>query len=246
MPLVAVGDKEAALIRRDARSKNRLVPDGDYTQYADRNTILRKMAFRDYREYLTSALWKNIRRAVLAKHHTCRLCNRASEIVHHREYTEANLRGRSAAGLVALCHRCHKRIEVENGVKLPPDETDRRLKIWLSDWKCRKCGKKFRPNPRAPTMICRPCENPRYMKAEVKRQQRIAKTERRNQNRAICIICGHYAKNGTDRCRGHKNKRRFPDPRVRITPMPEARKGTATLALVHDGSSTDPCNNQVQ
>ena len=80
--------------------------------YAQRNTLLLRMGFTSYDNYLAGVLWAEIRDAVVNRDsHTCKLCDNKSEVVHHIDYEEATMRGESLDGLVSVCCRCHKNIE---------------------------------------------------------------------------------------------------------------------------------------
>ena len=88
---------------------------------AQTKLTLKHLGFADYADYLQSDLWKTIRAKVLRKHPKCRAgCggNPATQVqVHHKAYTEVNLRGFALLGLVAICSACHETIEFEGGVK---------------------------------------------------------------------------------------------------------------------------------
>ena len=66
----------------------------------------------DYQSYLRTVLWKSIRDWVLkSQDGNCALCDSRALEVHHHDYDEATLWGVNAEGLVALCERCHHRLE---------------------------------------------------------------------------------------------------------------------------------------
>jgi hypothetical protein len=79
----------------------------------------------DYREYLASRLWRDIRKQVLeTAHHECAGCaDRATE-VHHRDYRPRVLSGEDLSPLVALCRACHEMI---GGKHKSWQETERTL-----------------------------------------------------------------------------------------------------------------------
>lgn len=66
----------------------------------------------DYQIYLTSALWRVIRRRVLKRDYsTCVMCREVANTVHHRSYDQDVLDGNRDEDLISLCRPCHKRIE---------------------------------------------------------------------------------------------------------------------------------------
>lgn len=105
----------------------------DMDSYAERNEILLELGFRDYKQYLRSALWKGIRKRVLERDNgICYGCFRLEHHtvvqVHHGKYTISNLTGQSLEHLFTICGRCHKWIEVtKNGYKRTPDAATREL-----------------------------------------------------------------------------------------------------------------------
>ena len=91
--------------------------------YAGRNIVLRRLGFEDYRTYLASELWADIRRRALSKSRRCYCCRRKKKAtqVHHLFYTEENLSGHVLRGLKPLCAVCHQAIEFSrSGKKLDP------------------------------------------------------------------------------------------------------------------------------
>lgn len=99
----------------------------DYT-YRNRNDILRELGYRSYSEYLSSDLWKEIRRRAIRKAKgMCEVCgkNEATH-VHHLNYQKDTLLGKkeTLVFLVASCEECHIRVEFDqNGNKRPFYET---------------------------------------------------------------------------------------------------------------------------
>jgi len=80
--------------------------------YVRRDSILAEMGYRDYAEYLRSALWATIRQAVLDRDgHRCRCCGERGWEVHHRRYTRAALEGSDLSALLTVCRECHERAE---------------------------------------------------------------------------------------------------------------------------------------
>lgn len=82
-----------------------------------RQKVLKQLGFATYGDYLASPLWKGIRIRVLARaRYACQICSkpgryhRAVEI-HHQSYDLDTMQGTTLDYLVALCHRCHRRLE---------------------------------------------------------------------------------------------------------------------------------------
>lgn len=93
--------------------------------YDDRNAILRAMGYLDYRAYLGSLRWVEIRkRAFRAKGSKCVLCGGKTTQIHHESYTEAVLAGIDLGPLHPICVPCHKAIETTpDGWKRSFEET---------------------------------------------------------------------------------------------------------------------------
>lgn len=67
-------------------------------------------------EYLTGTLWKSIRERVLKDaSHKCACCPAKATEVHHRDYRPRVLSGDDISPLVALCRKCHRRIDEVKG-----------------------------------------------------------------------------------------------------------------------------------
>lgn len=88
-------------------------------QYRVRQISLTALGFKDYREYLASDLWANIRRGIVERHARCQVCRKnRSYTGHHVSYTTAVLAGEDLSQLVAVCRGCHYRVEFRDDVKL--------------------------------------------------------------------------------------------------------------------------------
>ena len=85
--------------------------------YDDRFSVLSKLGYRSYREYLNSLEWKIVRDRVLLKWPLCLMCLGRSQVVHHVRYWDTVLLGLDDRRLAALCHKCHEAIEVPDGEK---------------------------------------------------------------------------------------------------------------------------------
>lgn len=82
-------------------------------EYAKRNSLLKKMGYASYGDYLASELWASIRRRAYEKGRRCHLClTGTGEIhLHHTSYALNVLNGQDITSLVPLCAKCHNRIE---------------------------------------------------------------------------------------------------------------------------------------
>jgi len=100
--------------------------------YVERNELLLEMGFKDYKTYLRSNLWKNIRERKLAIDPNCYVCERGSATaliqVHHGVYHRSNLTGESLDDLWTLCASHHKWIEVSRcGYKRNPEDATKEM-----------------------------------------------------------------------------------------------------------------------
>lgn len=84
-----------------------------------------------YAEYLASPRWLLIRAAVMERDDgKCQICGGQASCVHHNNYSQSLLRGRSIIGAFALCNSCHKFIEFDQqGAKCNMVEMRRRIKL---------------------------------------------------------------------------------------------------------------------
>lgn len=80
---------------------------------------LSQLGFSDYRSYLDSSLWAQIRSRVYARDcHKCQACLQKATCVHHRSYRLPVMRGDRCAMLISLCDQCHEYVEFDSGQKL--------------------------------------------------------------------------------------------------------------------------------
>lgn len=99
------------------------------TSYQKRNDILNILGFRDYKSYLASDFWIEIRNKILGTQTICLLCPSISETVHHLSYDVMTLKGEQSNRLVALCLQCHALIEFHpSGRKRSLRESNKDLK----------------------------------------------------------------------------------------------------------------------
>lgn len=118
--------------KRRKKDRGRLDPQARMRRIYDaRDGVLRSMGFRDYRDYLASPLWREIRARVLRKRPECRLCGGTATQVHHTKYLKGDLYGTRLDNLIPLCGGCHRRIEFRDrdGLKLNTKQATAKLKI---------------------------------------------------------------------------------------------------------------------
>jgi len=86
-----------------------------------------------YKAYLASKLWKRIRQRILRRDNsTCQACLEPAKCVHHIDYSEQTLAGKSDLSLISLCNTCHYKIEHQGGAKIPCSQEDLKRQL-LSD-----------------------------------------------------------------------------------------------------------------
>lgn len=94
--------------------------------YEERNNTLYKMGFNSYREYLSSQIWRSIKRKFLFG--ACHACaNKRAVVLHHKAYDEYTLRCGSSATLVPMCYDCHQAIEFDGISKNTLGQANREL-----------------------------------------------------------------------------------------------------------------------
>ena len=95
--------------------------------YIKRTLALKRLGFRNYREYLRSPLWFSIRREVLKQRTCCSCRKRRSTQVHHSKYDDCTLSGESLVHLHPVCRKCHTYAERDKGRKTTLEEANERL-----------------------------------------------------------------------------------------------------------------------
>jgi hypothetical protein len=102
--------------------------------YAERDKLLRSRGFANYKAYQASMLWAGIRLQVLhSQTFKCALCNGAANQVHHSSYSAANLFGKNADGLHAVCGPCHEMVEFDGDKKLTTRQSRAKFQRLLAD-----------------------------------------------------------------------------------------------------------------
>ena len=79
-----------------------------------RDHLLTKMGYCDYKNYINSPLWKNIRHAVFVHQKVCFFCGGQGRAVHHKIYTENNLKRYNPKQHILLCLLCHELIHTND------------------------------------------------------------------------------------------------------------------------------------
>ena len=110
------GKKKKKKKRSRTRNKKKIIYN-EWKQISLRQKILDEIGFDSYEEYMSSDLWrKKIRPKVKERFKgVCQSCKLemqdkgVQQIVHHREYTKANLDGDTIEGLTLVCKTCHSR-----------------------------------------------------------------------------------------------------------------------------------------
>jgi hypothetical protein len=75
---------------------------------------------KTYKGYLKTALWKKTRARILERDgHQCQACLAPAECVHHIDYSQKALAGKSDQSLISLCHSCHYKVEHQGAGKIP-------------------------------------------------------------------------------------------------------------------------------
>lgn len=142
--------------------------------YEARDRTLLAMGFSSYREYLASDLWAGIREQVRARcHYRCRMCKGRATQVHHLSYTRPVLEGKDPQQLIALCGRCHKKVEFDpkTGCKLTVEEMRVRFgytanvktvptRVAIGIAKGRKCPKCWNWLSKRNPTVCKSCLKP--------------------------------------------------------------------------------------
>ena len=88
--------------------------------YQVRNEVVRVLGYRDYKAYLRSDEWRELRAAILQQYPSCICCDQFSQVVHHVRYISQTMAGMDGFRhyLAPLCHACHEKIEItEDGEK---------------------------------------------------------------------------------------------------------------------------------
>ena len=99
----------------ELRRRNREVSGNTYTS---RDKILRDLGFDNYKAYLNSFLWREIRTKVrLQKGSSCFVCGDYATDTHHNRYAKADLTGETINNIIPVCRKCHNDAEHRNGKK---------------------------------------------------------------------------------------------------------------------------------
>lgn len=102
--------------------------------YKSRTSVLARLGFQTYAEYLASPLWEKARRRARNRHGDhCVCCRAKATEFHHQSYGLKTLMGDNSKDVLPVCNGCHKRIEFNSdGSKRTFDEA-RKAFIALRD-----------------------------------------------------------------------------------------------------------------
>ncbi len=109
------------------RAKKHKPPKERMKCYQQRDDRLLVMGYSEYKNYLASDAWREIRERRLAKCPQCTLCDAPATQVHHLDYTYETLFGRQDFRLAQLCRACHRTIEFDGERKLTVREATGKL-----------------------------------------------------------------------------------------------------------------------
>jgi len=129
--------------------------------YEKRDELLTQLGYQSYKDYLNSRMWKYVRARVLKRDRSkCLACNEPAQVVHHRSYCKASLRGMRIDYLVSLCHKCHGEAEFSESRKTTVSQDNSYLnkRIWAAGsvvpGMCPNCKKNTSGQKRE---LCGPC-----------------------------------------------------------------------------------------
>lgn len=91
--------------------------DNEITRSLPFRQMLKRMGFPEYRDYLKSGLWKQIRARILARRPNCIRCQDPASQVHHADYRLEVMRGYADECLHPVCRDCHKLAEFDGDRK---------------------------------------------------------------------------------------------------------------------------------
>jgi hypothetical protein len=92
-----------------------------------RKQILKDIGFKSYQQYLSSPLWKTIRKHIWKRDcGICRACPNKAKCIHHMSYSNYTFQGMAPHLLVCLCDKHHKQVH-----KIPEGKVE--LKRLLMD-----------------------------------------------------------------------------------------------------------------
>lgn len=88
----------------------------------------------EYKAYMKSDQWKEIRLVVLSRdHYTCLCCGDPATEVHHRSYSRRVLDGLDNSKLASICARCHTRIHfTDDNERRSRNETEQQYKLAIA------------------------------------------------------------------------------------------------------------------
>jgi hypothetical protein len=79
------------------------------SQRKERSDVLFRLGFSDYKSYLKSDLWKDVRKKVMERdQYRCKFCNKKATHVHHEHYNLDTMSGKNLRHLHSVCKDCHE------------------------------------------------------------------------------------------------------------------------------------------
>jgi hypothetical protein len=79
------------------------------SQREERHDALFRLGFSDYKSYLQSDLWQDIRKKVMERdNRRCKFCNKKATHVHHEHYNFDTMSGKNLRYLHSVCKDCHE------------------------------------------------------------------------------------------------------------------------------------------
>jgi hypothetical protein len=146
--------------RSRKRNKKKIIYN-EWKEVSSRQKILDEIGFDSYEEYMSSDLWrKKIRPKVKERFKgVCQSCKLemqgkgVQQIVHHREYTKANLDGDTIEGLTLVCKTCHSRAHQYTTDEVIVIRSLEKTNEWLDKPKPKTNIKKTKSKPIKPKRV---------------------------------------------------------------------------------------------
>lgn len=88
---------------------------GNETGYLERKLTVQALGYTDYNHYLSSDLWKSIKRYVMQTlGNQCTFCENEAETLHHSKYDKNSILGLQFDHMYPVCHSCHESAEYDS------------------------------------------------------------------------------------------------------------------------------------
>lgn len=103
------------------------------SEYTERDNLLLKLGFKNYDKYLSSAMWRDIKKRAYKEHgKQCKVCGDDATVLHHKNYSWEIMSGKNVKSLVPLCHDCHFAIEFSGKCKRTLTQTNKFLARFIN------------------------------------------------------------------------------------------------------------------